>query len=90
MDNIFKFHFIAFKEGTESYNYMKEHYNILSSDESPLEGILDDGTITIMECANRHIDKNDIEIYEIPEKYQDNLKEFETDFWDGYVELKKV
>jgi len=85
-----KLYFIAFKEGTRTYEYMKEHYQLLSSDESSLEGILDDGTIILMECAQKHISKEVIEVYEIPEKYQGNPKEFETDFWDGYVDLKLV
>ena len=85
-----KLYFTVFKEGTSSYDYMNSHYRLLSSDESPLEGILDNGIIVVMECAQQHINKKDIEIYEIPEKYQSNPSSFAEDYMDGWVDIKLV
>ena len=68
----------------KTYNYLRDKYGYPeSSDESSIEGwILDqDQTKELFSISKAKIFS--FKVYEIPEKYQDNIDEFKCDYWDG-------
>ena len=68
----------------KTYNYLRDKYSYPeSSDESSIEGwILDQEQIKeLFSMTKAKIFS--FKVYEIPEKYQDNIDEFKCDYWDG-------
>ena len=68
----------------KTYNYLRDKYGYPeSSDESSIEGwILDqDQTKELFSMSKAKIFS--FKVYEIPEKYQENIDEFKCDYWDG-------
>lgn len=66
----------------KTYNYLRDKYGYPeSSDESSIEGWILDQDQT-KELFSRSKIFN-FKVYEIPEKYQENIDEFKCDYWDG-------
>ena len=68
----------------KTYNYLRDKYGYPeSSDESSIEGwILDqDQTKELFSRSKAKIFS--FRVFEIPEKYQENIDEFKCDYWDG-------
>ena len=83
-------YFISFKPGSKSYVNMSQRLVLLSSDESPLEGILDDGTDVFRLLLEGIVFIEDIEVYSIPAKYQEDPSEFEIDYMESNVPMTKL
>jgi hypothetical protein len=68
----------------KTYNYLRDKYGYPeSSDESSIEGwILDqDQRKELFSMSKAKIFS--FRVFEIPEKYQENIDEFKCDYWDG-------
>ena len=68
----------------KTYNYLRDKYGYPeSSDESSIEGwILDQEQIKeLFSMSKAKIFS--FRVFEIPEKYQENIDEFKCDYWDG-------
>ena len=86
-----KLYFISFRTGSKSHANMTNRLDfLLSSDESPLEGVLDDGSETLKYLIEDIISIEDIEVYSIPDKYQENPEGFMMDYMEDYIPMTRV
>ena len=68
----------------KTYNYLRDKYGYPeSSDESSIEGWILDQVQTKELFLMSKAKIFSLKVYEIPEKYQDNIDEFKCDYWDG-------
>ena len=68
----------------KTYNYLRDKYGYPeSSDESSIEGWILDQDQTKELFSMSKVKIFSFKVYEIPEKYQDNIDEFKCDYWDG-------
>jgi len=86
-----KLYFISFKTGSRSHSNMSKRLDfLLSSDESPLEGVLDDGSETLKYLIEGIIFIEDIEVWSVPDKYQEDPEGFMMDYMENYVQMTKL
>ena len=79
-----KYYFIE-PRTSGTYNYMQFHYGHSESSDLSQNP---EGWIVTDEDLNKI--PGSYNIYEIPEIFQDNIKEFRTEFWDGEIILERI